>query len=315
MGRITVQKYSQVHFDAWNSFIRGSKNGTFLFDRRYMEYHSDRFDDYSLLFFDECACLIAVLPASVKEGVVSSHGGLTYGGIVSDSSMKTATMLEVFAALLAYLQDECVQRLVYKAIPHVFHTIPAEEDLYALFVNDARLFRRDISSVIYLPERLKFSKGKREGVRKAHKIGLEVRDSNDFEAFFAIGNQVMQDRHNVLPVHSSEEMALLAGRFPHSIRLHASFRGDEMLAGALVYVFPTAAHVQYMYNSDEGLELGALDIVLDQLVKHRYSAYRFLSYGISTEQEGRSLNQGLVHQKEMFGARGVVHDFYSIDLG
>ena len=307
-------RYEPGHRDLWNRFLATSKNGTFLFHRDYMEYHADRFRDHSLLFFDDRERLSGLLPASRHGDDVVSHGGLTYGGVVTDPDMKTATMLTVFDAMLTFLRQDGVRKLLYKPVPHIFHTLPAEEDLYALFRNGARLSRRDASSAVWLPGRLKFAKGKREGVRKALRAGLEVRDSSDFVTFFEIGEAVMHDRHNLRPVHTSGEMALLADRFPENIRLHASFAGDRMLAGAIVYRCAASAHVQYMYNSDEGLATGALDIVIDHVVNERYADLRYLSFGVSTEEEGCFLNEGLSHQKEMFGARAVVHDFYEVDL-
>src|SRR5574344_2055536 len=74
---IIIQRYSAEHFDEWNSFVAASKNGTFLFDRRYMGYHSDRFADYSLMFYDEKHRLVAVLPANAEGDVLHSHHGLT----------------------------------------------------------------------------------------------------------------------------------------------------------------------------------------------------------------------------------------------
>lgn len=311
---IRTLRYNSSHQEAWDRFIAASKNGNFLFDRHYMEYHSERFQDHSLLFFDEKERLVGVMPGSRHEDTLVSHGGLTYGGVISSVDMKTATMLQLFESLLDHLRHDGLKTLVYKPIPHIFHRIPAEEDLYALFINGARLCRRDASSAIFLPERMKFAKGKREGIKKALRKGLSVRESRDFPAFFAIGREVMRDRHNLEPVHTCEEMALLGELFPQNIQLHASFDGERMLAGALTYVYATSVHVQYMYNSDEGLEYGALDIVLDHLINTVYAGLRYFSFGVSTEQNGRHLNQGLIHQKEMFGARSVVHDFYELDL-
>jgi hypothetical protein len=312
--QITVIKFSPDHREAWNKYVLQSKNGTFLFDRGYMEYHDDRFEDCSLLFIDERNRLVGLMPASRHGDTVISHGGLTYGGMISNEDMKTATMLQIFDVMLCHLSVEGYAKLLYKPVPHIFHRIPAEEDLYALFVNNARLYRRDASSVIYLPERMKLAKGKREGVKKAQRNGLSVRESRDFKAFFAIGMDVMRERHKLVPVHTSEEMELLGKRFPHNIRLHGTFSGERMLAGALTYVFEPSVHVQYMYNSNDGLEQGALDVVLDHLINEVYTGLRYFSFGVSTEDNGRYLNEGLIHQKEMFGARSVVHDFYEIDL-
>jgi hypothetical protein len=311
---VRAVRYEPGHRDAWNRFVAVSRNGTFLFHRGYMEYHHDRFQDHSLLFFDERDRLVGLLPASRHDDVVISHGGLTYGGVIIDAEMKTAAMLNLFETMLTFLNRGGLRTFVYKPVPHIFHVLPAEEDLYALFRNNARLYRRDASSAVWLPGRLKFAKGKREGVRKAGRAGLVVEDADDFATFFALGRAVMRDRHNLQPVHSDAEMALLAGRFPEQIRLHGAFAGERMLAGAIVFRFAEAAHVQYMYNSDEGLGVGALDIVIDHVVNDRYTDLRYLSFGVSSEDDGWFLNEGLAHQKEMFGARAVVHDFYEMDL-
>lgn len=314
MQRIKVIKYVFTQIEAWNEFVLKSKNGTFLSDRRYMEYHADRFEDYSILFFDERDRLIGLMPASRHGDTIISHGGLTYGGVIVSEEMKTSTMLSLFDSMIGHLRAAGFMKLIYKPIPHIFHSIPAEEDLYALYVNNARLYRRDASSAIYLSKRMKFAKGKREGVRKALRHGLSVRETRDFQTFFAIGQMVMRERHNLAPVHTSEEMLLLAENFSNNIHLHASFDGERMLAGALTYICAQSVHVQYMYNSNEGLEQGALDIVLDHLINNVYSGLRYFSFGVSTENEGMFLNEGLIHQKEMFGARSVVHDFYELVL-
>src|ERR1035437_1982139 len=124
-----IEKYGSPAAAHWNNFVRDSKNGTFPFDRNYMEYHAERFTDYSLMCYDDKERLLALLPATVNGDVVISHGGLTYGGIVSGADMKTATMLKLFDALLDFLKKDGKKRFVYKAIPHIFHFMPAEEDL------------------------------------------------------------------------------------------------------------------------------------------------------------------------------------------
>ena len=43
--RVSVEQYSSERSAEWNEFVKNSKNGTFLFDRNYMDYHSERFTD------------------------------------------------------------------------------------------------------------------------------------------------------------------------------------------------------------------------------------------------------------------------------
>ena len=37
-------------------------------------------------------------------------------------------------------------------------------------------------------------------------------------------------------------------------------------------------------------------------------------FGVSTEQRGSYLNEGLIFQKEGFGGRAICYDTYAIDL-
>ena len=134
--------------DEWNLFVAASKNGTFLFDRHFMDYHSDRFCDHSLLVYRDQR-LYALLPANQKDDTLVSHGGLTYGGLVTDSRCSAKGVLDAFTAINEYLRQQGFRHVVYKAVPWIYHQLPAEEDLYALTsVCHARLTIRDISSAI-----------------------------------------------------------------------------------------------------------------------------------------------------------------------
>jgi hypothetical protein len=313
---VKVLNYAAEHKSAWDGFVARAKNGVFLFRRDYMEYHADRFTDFSLMFFaDEGDRLVALLPASIKDGVVASHAGLTFGGVVTDATMKAALMLELFDALEEHLKRVGVQKVIYKAVPHIYHRLPAEEDLYALFRHGARLFRRDISSTIDMGERVEFSKGRKWSIKQARKAGLRVEQSHDFEKFMSMEAELLAAKYGVKPTHTGAELELLASRFPEEIKLFVSFKGEELLAGVVVYEYGRVAHAQYISASEEGKRAGALDLILDHLINDYYSHARYFDFGISTEQGGRHLNAGLIENKQGFGGRGVVHDFYEWDLG
>ncbi|HEY2972564.1 MAG TPA: GNAT family N-acetyltransferase [Pyrinomonadaceae bacterium] len=300
---------------AWDEFVDAAKNGVFLFKRDYIEYHADRFPDASLMFFDEDERLVALLPATSNEpDVLSSHAGLTFGGVVSGDSMKAGLMLEVFDALLAHARGAGFTRLIYKAIPHIYHRVPAEEDLYALFRNGAHLFRRDVSSTIDMNERLPFSKGRKWSIKQALKSGVEVAQSFDFETFMAIEERVLGARHGIRPVHTAAELRFLADRFPDQIKLFAASRTGEMLAGVVIYESQRVAHAQYIAATDAGKAAGAVDLVINHLINDYYVGKKFFDFGISTEEGGRQLNAGLVENKQGFGGRAVAYDFYEIEL-
>jgi hypothetical protein len=314
MSNLRVVRYSADHKGAWDDFVTKSKNGVFLFQRDYMEYHADRFPDHSLMFWDGREQLLALLPATVRDGVLSSHAGLTFGGIVSDTSMKMALMLEVFEAARAHLQNQGIAKVIYKAAPHIYHRLPAEEDLYALFRQGARLFRRDVSSTIELKERLPLARGRQYAVKLGVKHGLEVKRSFDFRTFMAIEEHVLKTKYDAKPVHTEAEIASLAGRFPENIKLFAAYKELEMLAGVIIYESRQVAHAQYIGVSDEGKKIGALDLIMHYLINDYYAAKKYFDFGICTEDDGRRLNTGLIENKQGFGGRAVVYDFYEVDL-
>ena|SRR5882724_9216364 len=314
MGSMQIVPYEPGRKSEWDHFVARSKNGLFLFQRDYTDYHADRFPDKSLMFYDERGQLLALLPATISDSVLSSHAGLTFGGVVSDTGMKVALMFEIFEAVLAHLRDQGIVKVIYKAMPHIYHRLPAEEDLYVLFRNGARIFRRDVSSSILLKERLPFSKGRKWAIKQGQKNGLEIRKSDDFRSFMAIEEQVLGEKHDLRPVHTAEEIQMLAERFPDNIKLFSAYAGSSMLGGVVVYESDTVAHAQYIAANDEGKQKGALDFILDYLINVYYQNKNYFDFGISTEDEGRYLNPGLIENKQSFGARAIVHDFYEINL-
>ncbi len=304
---------------AWDGFVRRSKNGTFLLRRGYVDYHADRFEDASLLAVEgeEDGAIAALLPASRHRtpggDVMISHGGLTYGGWISDGRMTTAAMQRLFALLRAWGVEQGVTRLRYKAIPHVFHRLPAEEDLYALFAAGGRLVRQDVSSVIELASAPAWAKGRKHALSKARRLGVSAAPSTDLADFHACLSEALA-RHGATPTHSAAELELLTSRFPDEIRLYAARREDRAIAYVLVFDCGRTIHTQYMCARAEGRDSGGLEAIIDRLQHQDYADRACLSFGISTEDEGRRLNGGLIAQKEMFGGRPIVHSFYELEM-
>lgn len=310
--KITLRRYSDSDAESWNRFNAASKNGTFLLDRNYMDYHRDRFEDHSLLAFDSDGALLAVIPAHRRDDMLVSHGGLTYGGVVSDAAMTPLKMLSLFDTLLAHLRSENMRGLYYKTIPRFYHRQPADEDLFALFVHQAVLKRRDLTSAIDPQFPAPAQSRRKRGMKAAAKAGLTVGPSDRWEDFWAILAQNLGDRHNLKPVHSVAEIRLLHSRFPEAIKLWCVTQGDSVVGGAVMYLTPRCAHVQYTASNPAGREANALDLLFFALVEEYRD--RWFDFGISNEGDGRQLNHGLIDYKEGFGARTVTHDHYEILL-
>ena len=309
-----VRRYTPDKANEWNRFVAASKNGTFLFERQFMDYHADRFTDCSLMFYRDNA-LYALLPANVKGDVLTSHGGLTYGGLVMSSRCSAKGVQEVFAAMNTYLADQGVRRVVYKAIPWIYHQLPAEEDLYALTsISHATLIIRDISSAVIGDRPVKFSESRKSGLRKALRMGLTVRESEDFATFWQILNANLTAKYGVRPVHSVSELELLHGHFPQGIRLYMVYDGETPLGGTLLFLTPQVLHTQYISATAEGKAHGAIDLLFNHLINEVYTDYRYIDFGKSTVSDSADLNEQLIFQKEGFGARAVCYDTYEWTL-
>lgn len=309
-----ILKYNINNKTSWDQFIDSSKNPHFFFKRNYMEYHSYKFSDFSLMIYDNKDKLIALLPANIQNNTVYSHQGLSFGGLIVNEKMTTEVMLDIFDQLKLFLKEHNVNRMIYKCMPYIYHIKPTEEDRYALFINNASLVRRDVSSTIELTKDIRYSKGRKWSINKAKKENLNVIETENYEIFWSLLNEVLSAQHDSIPTHSLKEIQYLKDMFPQNINLFLVYKGEEMLAGAVIYENNQIVHTQYLANSLNGREIGALDFLIDYLIKDRYRNKRYFDFGISNENEGRVLNTGLISQKEGFGARAVVHDFYEITL-
>lgn len=134
-----------------------------------------------------------------------------------------------------------------------------------------------------------------------------VSESGDFEAYMDMLADVLRENHDALPTHSAAEISLLHSRFPENITLVAAFHQGVMIAGTILYIYPFLVHTQYLASSPAGREIGALDLVIARLIETYGREKRYFDFGISTENRGRVLNEGLMRQKEGFGGRAVVH--------
>jgi hypothetical protein len=312
---VTLSVYNPKNKNQWDNFVSSSKNGVFLFNRDYMEYHSDRFIDHSLMFYNN-EQLVAVMPANEKDDALYSHGGLTFGGVVSGYDMTARIMLEIFEKIKQHCISEGFSKIIYKTIPHIYHSVPAEEDLYALFRFGAKLTGRNVSSSILLSEKRPFQIKRREAITKARKNKLVVRQNYDFDGFMKMVGEVVSERHGANPVHSPEEMVLLASRFPQNIKLFSSFLDNAVLAGCLIYESKNVVHGQYAANSKLGRTLCAQDIIIEHLV-NEYCAgknKKYFDFGTSNLELGQVLNEGLIAHKESFRASSIVYDFYELPI-
>lgn len=307
-----ITLYSHDKKPEWDKLIKESKNGTFLLQRDYMDYHSDRFSDCSLMVWNGKNPL-AVLPANISEDILYSHQGLTYGGLIMSEAMTAGLCIETFHLINDWVKENTgVKKIVYKPTPYIYHSCPSEEDLFAIIQScNAKINAREISTCINLEYPLQMTELRRRCICKAEKMGLYVRENNDIDAFWQILDSNLRRKYGVAPVHTSDELKLLKSRFPREIQLYMAYSPERVpLGGIMTFETPNVVHTQYISASPEGKKLGAIDIIVSNIIKRKTITHTYLDFGKSTERQGSYLNSNLIHQKEGFGGRAVCYDTY-----
>jgi hypothetical protein len=309
----TVKKYSPNNKQVWNDFVATSKNATFLFHREFMDYHQDRFDDYSLMVYKEEE-LYALLPAHKTGNKVYAHNGLTYGSFMLQDSATLLNSFEAFKTLLQFLFENEVEALEIKMIPTFYNRMPSDELEYFLYQAKAKMIKKDVLMVIDYDHQLRFEKNRREGINRALRNGLEVKLDQNYKAFW---NDVLipnlKKKHGVQPVHSLEEITLLASRFPKNIHQVSVYHQGKMVAGTTIFLTHTTVHPQYVSGNTDKNGLGSLDLAYDFAINHFKEGRRYFDFNISSEENGKVLNKGLLFWKETCGARAFTADNYLIE--
>lgn len=313
---VSIIRYTENSKHSWNKFNSFAKNPLFMFDREYMDYHKDRFCDHSLMFYHDDE-LIAILPMNEDDKTLVSHGGLSYGGFITGHNMKQHLMNECFEALIDYAVTNGFKSILYKCIPHIYHEQPAEEDRYSLFLYNASLKKIEPSTVINLKYPLKMAKGRKAQISRAKREGVVIReltDEEDFNQFISLENEILMARHNTKAVHTGAELALLYSRFPSCIHLCGGFLDNNLISGAVIFEYKQLLHTQYMAANNIARQIGALDLVIYTLIEKYKKEKLWLDFGISSENGGLYLNEGLISQKEGFGGRTCTYETWSLSL-
>ncbi|EGV42561.2 GNAT family N-acetyltransferase [Bizionia argentinensis JUB59] len=314
MSDFKVVKYSDIYHEVWDIFMAKAKNGTFLFNRDFMEYHQDRFQDASVLVFKN-EILIAVFPANQVKKKIFNHQGLTYGGLVYTSKIKFLTVLDIFKSVLQFYESQAFDTLELKLQPSIYSAVPNGEMDYLMFLLDAQLIRRDMLAVVKISDEILFSKNRKEGVKRGIKNKLVVKNDNLFDDFWnSILIPNLKNRHQTDPVHSLNEIKQLHKLFPDNIKQFNVYKNEKLVAGTTIFVTNQVAHSQYISGDSDKNKLGSLDFLHDYLLKTVFINKPYFDFGISNESQGKQVNSGLQYWKEGFGARAITQDFYSLPI-
>ena len=316
--RVTAGRYEPARAEDWERLIAAAPTGTFLHTRRFLGYHpDDRFRDASLLLWDERERLLGVIPAAAgaaRSEQVVSHPGATFGGLLMRTGIGGTTAMAAMEAAVSAWRDMGFRRLVYKAVPAIYHRSPFADDLWALRRLGAVLARWDLTSPIDLREEPSLAQRRRRTLRKAERAGVSVqRSTAALPAFWPVLEEAL-GRHEVAPVHTLAEMVQLCELFPDQIELVVSRLDGEVVAGTVLFVSPRVVHAQYLAASAPGRAVGALDAAVRVAIEWaRGLGRRYFDFGISNAPS-TGLNEGLYSWKTEFGAGSALHEHYELRL-
>jgi hypothetical protein len=313
--KFTVKKYDQKDYQLWNDFVASAKNATFLFHRDFIEYHRDRFEDFSLLIFDE-EKLLAVLPANKQGNSVHSHQGLTYGGLIFSSKLKAEKTEMILDEILFFLKENKIEVFHYKPIPDFYFLKGNQEMDFFLFKRNAIPERKEMNLAVNLQLPLKISKSKMKHFRRIENLDLDIVEEQDFQPFWElILEPRLLEKFNAKPVHTKEEIKLLKQIFPQNIKQYSVYQNDEIIAGITIFETENVVKSQYGATSKKGEEVRALDFLFINLIhKYKRKGKHFFDMGIVNSDNESGYHSGLLKQKEELGCAVYNQDFYKIDL-
>lgn len=313
---LVLSQYSLETSSEWDDLVSRAPTGTFLHTRRFLGYHRDRFVDCSVVIRRKTR-LAAVFPAALMPGggapTVVSHPGITFGGLVYDESVSTPEVIHLMDLLrLYYKQNLSVTKLVYKAVPWIYHTQPRQADLYALFRLQALRCGCDLSSTIDLLNSSPFSESRMRNAKKAKSSGVCLVESpRYFPEFWHVLSENLAERFNKAPVHNLDEIVELHALFPNEIRLVTAWLDNTVIGGVVMFYSNSVAHAQYSATSHVGKKIHAQDLIYEHCIDSaREQGYRYFDFGISTESGGSYLNSGLYTYKSRFGSGATVYETY-----
>lgn len=328
-GNLTVKKYQQSDSQKWDDFIlKSSYNGTILQTRSFLNYHREgKFLDDSVMIIKGESTPVAVIPACtvMDEGkkIFSSHPGSTFGGIIVDTNqLSISTVKDIIFSLEDYLRENNYDKVILKQTGDVFSK--ANSDLIYYY-----LFNRGYSSYDELSfcidyrnlkcDVLSNMKSKtRNECRFAAKSGLTFRilqKDEEVQEFYAILCKSLI-KYNAKPVHTFNEMiALRDVNLKGRVEFYGVYKDETMIAGSMVFLFDRVFHTQYLAADSDYLQYKPMNYLDEQLICNgQRRNFDFFSFGISTEDHGRYLNESLAKFKEGFGTGYYINKTFYKDL-
>lgn len=305
---LNIEFYSSTIKDEWNSFL--VKNGTYSFQfyREFLDLFVQDECETSIIVKDSLGKIIALMPISVcslsKE--IVSHSKSTYGGIIYKNDTKIQVKQEIYNAIIQALGTKFPTFTIEVRTPPTYLGVrDSFADRWILWNLGFTPSQVVLHSVIDLGKQIDFC---RRRVKRSHLEGIDVLEVYSKHEILALGElvkQVLYSRHGVNPVHSPRDLLRLKMLFPDFIRIFIarSLSVEAILGGLIFFNTESGFHLQYMAVGEEGRKHSVGDLlVLESISTAMRENSKFFGFGHSNEDEGRTLNIGLLSYKEKFGS-------------
>ena len=306
---VEIIRYENRLKNDWDSFVDKAKNSTFLFKRDFIEYHNDKFDDFSLIFYINNQ-IQALLPANKVENTLYSHQGLTYGGLIVDNNICKNGYFQLYDALKSFLEQKNFSSFVLKQQLSIYDV---EISSWANQYFD-KILKREMNLTADLLN-LSISKSKLKHYRKSEKRNFEIKKETDFLSFWInVLQPLLWEKYKTKPVHSLKEIQYLKNKFPENIHQYSLYFDDKIIAGITLFVTDKVVKSQYGAATDLGKELRAMDYLFIYLL-HFYKDlnYHYFDMGTVTNPNFKdNINAGLLQQKVELGCE--VFDQFTFNL-
>lgn len=300
MENILITPYKQEYYTLWNEFVAESDTA-FLFNRDFMEYHKDRFEDFSLLVFDNDN-LIAIVPAHKKDSELYSHWGLTFGGILVKKDIKIEFSFLV-NSISEWLRTQHFSHWHIKPILKCYHSenMDFQWERYGF---------REISvdeNLILDYNDFSIHKNKLKHYRKNISLGYQIKEEEPDNFWREILIPLLKEKYNTQPVHSLQEIKKLQSLFPNNIRHFSLYYQEKLLAGITIFENTYIVKSQYGSVSEEGKKIRALDNLFIYLIDYYQNmGKKYFDMGTVMDNNfPNRINTGLKNQKIELGC-GVI---------
>jgi len=293
-----IKKYDESLAKEWDEFVSNSINGTIYHSRKFLNYHKDKFQDESILIYDNE--LVCVVPCCKKDNNYFSHSGATYGGPVF-KNFELLKIKKIIDLIFEYYKN----KIEFRIAGNIYFNVPQNKLFFLL--NQKLKIKLELSWYVnnfdnwFDNIKNKRNKSYLDKFEKNHNITI-ANNNDDYINFHNILSKNLNEKYKSNPTHSLDEFLIFKNQIEENQSLYLVKKENIILGGVLLvkatnncwYTFYISKNSDYNSTSNCSILFIMKNISLDA----RKNNVKYLDYGISTEDKGLILNEGLSIFKE-----------------